>query len=186
MTARVSGAAPAPAAPRVRAFAPALGDAPRGLVLGTLPGVASLRAGQYYAHPRNAFWPLMGALFGIDATAPYAQRLAALGLRGVALWDLLAEADREGSLDSAIATHGRVVNDVAGLCRRRPTLRVIALNGGAAARLFDRHVGPALRADAVPVEVLRLPSTSPAQAARSFAQKHAAWQAFADAVAACA
>lgn len=148
-----------------------------------MPGVASLRAGQYYAHPRNAFWPLMQALLAVPSTAPYATRLAALGEAGIALWDVLAECERDGSLDSAIAPAGMAVNDIAGLLATRAGLGVIALNGGTAARLFDRHVSPALGGRLATLRVLRLPSTSPAHAARSFAQKLEAWAALAEALA---
>ncbi|MGL6289839.1 MAG: DNA-deoxyinosine glycosylase [Silanimonas sp.] len=161
--------------PRVTSFPPALGPTPRALVLGSMPGVASLRAGQYYAHPRNGFWPLMDALFDVPAQATYAERVVALNAAGVALWDVLAECERAGSLDSAIAADSVAVNDIAGLLRRHPTVGVIALNGGTAAQLFDRHVRPALGEIAHCVPVLRLPSTSPAHAARSFDEKRAAW-----------
>lgn len=142
-----------------------------------MPGVASLTAGQYYAHPRNAFWPLMQALFAVPPSAPYATRLAALGEAGVALWDVLAECERDGSLDSAIAPGSVAVNDIAGLLAMHADLRVVALNGGTAARLFDRHVAPSLGSRLAAMRILRLPSTSPAHAARSFMQKAEAWAA---------
>ena len=167
---------------RIASFAPAISAAPRALVLGSMPGVASLRAGQYYAHPRNAFWPLMQALFAVPSRAPYAARLAALGEAGVALWDVLAECEREGSLDSAIAPASVAVNDIAGLLANHVGLRVIALNGGTAARMFDRHVAPALGARLAAMRVLRLPSTSPAHAARSFVEKADAWAALSEAL----
>lgn len=163
--------------PLVASFPPVLALQPRALVLGSMPGAASLRAGQYYAHPRNAFWLVMEALFGVPTHAPYAERLAALGGVGVALWDVLAECERVGSLDSAIAPDRLVVNDIAGLIAAHPGLRVVALNGGTTARLFDRHVLPALGPRADALRVLRLPSTSPAHAARSLAQKAEAWRA---------
>ena len=168
--------------PRIASFPPSIPAAPRALVLGSMPGVASLRAGQYYAHPRNAFWPLMQALFAVPTTAPYATRLAALGHAGVGLWDVLAECERDGSLDSAIAPGSVAVNDIAGLLKAHPDLGVVALNGGAAARLFDRHVAPALGERRTTLRVLRLPSTSPAHAARSFAQKAEAWATLAEAL----
>jgi hypoxanthine-DNA glycosylase len=172
--------------PRVTSFPPTIGTAPRALVLGSMPGVASLRAQQYYAHPRNAFWPLMDALFGVPAAAPYAARIAALHAHGVGLWDALAECERPGSLDAAIAPASIRVNPVAALLDAHPSLVVIALNGSTAARLFDRHLAPALRgagfARADRLAVLRLPSTSPAHAARSFEQKRMAWAALADAM----
>jgi hypoxanthine-DNA glycosylase len=151
-----------------------------------MPGVGSLRAGQYYAHPRNAFWPLMEALFDVSDGMPYAARMAALNARGVGLWDVLAECERPGSLDSAIDVASLVVNDIAGLLRAHPGLRVVALNGGTAARLFARHVQPALReldGGDGRYRVLALPSTSAAHAARSFEQKRAAWSALSEAIA---
>ncbi len=142
-----------------------------------MPGAASLRAREYYAHPRNAFWPLMQALFAVPASAPYAVRLAALGEARIALWDVLSECERVGSLDSAIAPGSIAVNDIAGLLASHPDFCVVALNGGTAARLFDRHVAPSLGDRRAAVRVLRLPSTSPAHAARTFVQKAEAWAA---------
>jgi len=168
--------------PRIASFPPVVPVAPRALVLGSMPGIASLRAGQYYAHPRNAFWPLMQSLFAVPASASYASRVAALGDAGIALWDVLAECERRGSLDSAIAPGSVAVNDIAGWLKDHPDLGVVALNGGTAARLFDRHVWPALGARRMTLHVLRLPSTSPAHAARSFAEKAEAWAALAAAL----
>lgn len=148
---------------------PVVARGTRLLVLGSFPGVASLAAGQYYAHPRNQFWPLLGALWGVDLPAmPYAARLAELRRRGVGLWDVYARCRREGSLDSAI--EDAEYNDLAGLRRRAPGLRVIAHNGGESARAmrFTRALG---------LPVLRLPSTSPANASWSFERKLAAWRA---------
>lgn len=153
---------------RLTSLPPIVGDAPRALVLGSMPGAASLAAGQYYAHPRNAFWPLMEALFGVPAARPYPDRVAALAGAGIALWDVLASCTRDGSLDADI--RDAAPNPIAAFVAEHPSIRMIALNGGEAARRFDRHV-------AVPgVTVLRLPSTSPAHA-RPFAEKLAAWTA---------
>ncbi|MBX3637347.1 MAG: DNA-deoxyinosine glycosylase [Rubrivivax sp.] len=152
---------------------PVIGRGTRLLVLGSFPGVASLQAGQYYAHPRNQFWPLLGALWGIDLVAlPYRQRLAELRRRGLGLWDVYARCRREGSLDSAI--EDAEVNDLAGLRRRAPGLRVIAHNGGESARAMRITA-------ALGLPVLRLPSTSPANASWSFERKCAAWRAAFDA-----
>lgn len=141
------------------------------LVLGSFPGAASLQAAQYYAHPRNAFWPLMAALLEEAALPawPYAQRLEALRHHRVALWDAVAACRREGSLDTAIEE--AEPSDLPHLVARLPELRAIACNGS----LAYKQTLLALRDPAVPV--LRLPSTSPAHAGRSQADKIVAWRA---------
>jgi hypoxanthine-DNA glycosylase len=138
------------------------------LVLGSFPGVASLAAQQYYAHPRNHFWPILSALWGIElATRPYRERVARVRERGLAIWDVYAACRREGSLDSAI--EAAQPNDLAGLVRRLPQLRAIAHNGGESARAMrlTRTLG---------LPVHRLPSTSPANASWSFERKLDAWR----------
>lgn len=137
----------------------------RVLILGSMPGVASLTAQQYYAHPRNRFWPLMQALFCVPLAADYDTRVAALNEAGVALWDVLQSCERPGSLDSRIVRGTEVPNDIASLLARHPTLEVIALNGGAARDAFRRSVAPELGARLDAVRVLAMPSTSPANAA---------------------
>jgi len=139
------------------------------VVLGSFPGVASLQAQQYYGHPRNHFWPILGALWQVDLkTAPYAQRLAVARKRGLGLWDVYASCRREGSLDSAIVD--AQLNDLASLTRIAPGLRAIAHNGGESARTM-RLTGT------LGLPVIRLPSTSPANASWSFEKKLAAWRA---------
>jgi len=139
------------------------------IVLGSFPGVASLRAQQYYGHPRNHFWAILGALWQVDLTsAPYPQRLASARAHGLGLWDVYASCRREGSLDSAI--QDAQPNDLGSLTRLAPRLRAIVHNGGESARAM-RHT----RALGLPV--LRLPSTSPANASWSFEKKLAAWRA---------
>lgn len=157
-----------------RSFPPLAGAQARVLILGSMPGQASLAATQYYAHPRNAFWPIMGALVGAGPELPYPQRIQTLQAAGIALWDVLAECERPGSLDAAIVADSVRANDFAGLLPEMPALRAIAFNGSAAEQAFRRHVLPAL--PSVRVELLRLPSTSPAHAARSLRQKLAEWQ----------
>ncbi|MFO1336877.1 MAG: DNA-deoxyinosine glycosylase [Burkholderiaceae bacterium] len=155
-------------APKLVGLAPVIARGTRLVVLGSFPGAASLKAQQYYAHPRNHFWPIVGALLGADLVAmPYAARLAVLRERGLGLWDVYAACLREGSLDSAIeaAEH----NDLAGLKRRAPGLVAIAHNGGESARSM-RITG------ALGLPVYRLPSTSPANASWSFERKLAAWR----------
>jgi hypoxanthine-DNA glycosylase len=144
----------------------------RVLILGSLPGQASLAARQYYAQPRNAFWPLMGRLFGAGVELPYEDRLRRLTESGVALWDVCASARRPGSLDAKIEALTVAPNDFAGFFEAHRDIGLICFNGAAAERLFERHVSATLRA---PPPTLRLPSTSPAHASLGFEQKFEAW-----------
>ena len=145
----------------------------RVLILGSMPGVASLRAQQYYAHPQNAFWPIMGDLVGASPALAYPRRLAALKRAGIALWDVLACCFREGSLDSAIV--GEEVNDLAGFLAGHPGIARICFNGAKAAESFARGIDLATLPRAV--TLVRLPSTSPAHAGMNRADKLAAWRA---------
>ena len=139
-----------------------------------MPGTISLRQGRYYAHPRNAFWPIAAEILGFDPALDYALRLER-AQAGVALWDVLQGCEREGSLDADI--RNAVPNDFAGFLRAHPQLRRVCLNGGKAASLFRRQVLPSLPAAlADPLVCLDLPSTSPAHAAISYEQKLAAWR----------
>ena len=138
------------------------------VVLGSFPGVASLQAQQYYGHPRNHFWPIVGAIWGIDLMVlSYPARLAEIRRRGLGLWDIYASCRREGSLDQAI--EDAQFNDLAGLRRRAPGLLAVAHNGGESARgmRFTAALGLAVH---------RLPSSSPANASWSFERKLAAWR----------
>ena len=155
-------------APLLDSLPPVLSPDTRLVVLGSFPGVASLRAQQYYAHPRNQFWPLLSALWGIDLVGlPYERRVAEASARGLGLWDVYASCRRVGSLDSAI--RDAVFNDLASLRQRAPGLRAIAHNGGESARAM-RHT------QALGVAVIRLPSSSPAHASWGFERKLAAWR----------
>ena len=144
------------------------------LILGSMPGVASLTAQQYYAHPRNAFWPIMARVAGFDAAAPYDVRVAALTRAGVALWDVLQSCVRPGSLDSAIQAGTRVPNDFAAFFAAHPGIRLVCFNGAEAQQSFARYVLPGL--PAAGLRYVRLPSTSPAHA-MAFDRKLAAWHA---------
>ncbi len=170
---------PSPAE-RLLAFPPVAAPGARVLVLGSMPGEASLAAQQYYAHPRNAFWPIVGTLFGFDPAAAYADRLRHLQAAGVALWDVLAACRRIGSLDSAIEGDSVEANDFAGFLAQHPAIVRIAFNGSAAETLFRRHVLPQLDATACAIKRIRLPSTSPAHASKGFDEKLAAWRQLVD------
>jgi len=157
----------APAAKR--GFPPVVDANTRVLVLGSLPGEASLAVSQYYGNPRNAFWRLIEGV--IDAPLvplAYEERLATLRTHGVGLWDVIAEATRAGSLDAAI--RDPAANDLLALIETLPALRCVAFNGGTAAKLGARLVGDR-------VATLALPSSSPAHAAMTFAEKAKAWSA---------
>lgn len=157
---------------RAFSFEPVADRRAKILILGTLPSVASLKAGQYYAHPRNHFWPIMGALIGAGPDVPYPERLRRLRAAGIALWDVVASAERRGSGDAAIRKE--VPNDVPGLLERCRGIRKIFFNGAPAERLFRRHFPEMRKSDRWTYFVL--PSTSPAHARRSFAEKLAAWR----------
>lgn len=164
-------------AARVTGFPPLFARDARLLVLGSLPGLRSLQEREYYAQPRNAFWPIVGELTGAGPHLPYAERTARLISAGVALWDVCRSARRAGSLDAAIEPDSVVLNDFAGLYAELTSLAGLCFNGRAAAQLYERHVLPGLggRAAALPRHVL--PSTSPAHAALSLMAKREAWAA---------
>ncbi len=154
---------------RKRSFAHVTDANTRLLILGSLPGEASLAHGQYYAHPQNAFWKLMSEVVGEDLRAiEYERRLQALIRHHVGLWDVIAEARREGSLDSKIADHAG--NDLPGLLDKLPRLTTIGFNGGTAARLGLK----VLKERAQQYRIVLLPSSSPAHT-MAYAQKLEQW-----------
>ena len=146
------------------------------LVLGSMPGVRSLDAAEYYAHPRNAFWPVIERVFGIPADAPYAERLAGLRANRVALWDVIGACRRPGSLDQRIESGSGMANDFTGLFDACPYIARVLFNGAMAESAWRRHVASTLSDEYGPFELLRLPSTSPAYAAMTFEQKCRAWR----------
>lgn len=160
----------------VHTFGPVASPQARVLVLGSMPGVASLAAGEYYAHPRNQFWPIMGALVGAGLELPYRKRIARLRTAGIALWDVVGECERPGSLDADIRRGTVKPNDLAGLLCRCPRIRAIFCNGQTAARLL-KPLLPSLRAAAQREFLVEtLPSTSPAHAGMAITEKLRRWR----------
>jgi hypoxanthine-DNA glycosylase len=158
------------------AFPPIIGERPRLLILGSMPGEASLRLGQYYGHGRNAFWPILCDLLPIPRDSDYPTRIAALKTHRIALWDVIATCARHGSLDANIRPDSIRVNDFGALFDTHPEIRCIAFNGGTAEREFRRRVLPGLHSTHRQMDYLRLPSTSPAHAGMTVDAKLAAWR----------
>jgi double-stranded uracil-DNA glycosylase len=147
---------------------PVSGHRPLVLVLGSFPSVLSLVHGEYYGNPKNRFWAVMEELFNIPADLPYSNRTRCLTQEGVALWDVVAACSRPGSADSRI--RDPVPNDIAGFLRAHPSLRIVALNGSMAGRLYHRL------AEVGGLPSVILPSTSPANARVPFKEKVSAWE----------
>ncbi len=160
-------------------FPPAANRNARLLILGSLPGVRSIEAQQYYAQPQNTFWRIMGELFGAERELSYAQRLRKLRASGIALWDVAAAAERPGSLDSAIVHTSVEANDFATFFQAHRRIGLICFNGAKAAELYRRLVLPTLDEPFASIAVKRMPSTSPAHAAMPYAKKLEAWSAVA-------
>jgi hypoxanthine-DNA glycosylase len=159
---------------RKRGFDPVVDAQIRLLVLGSLPGDASLAQGQYYGHRQNRFWQLMSEVIGVDMPSlEYPARLAALLKNGVGLWDVIAEAQREGSLDARIRDQAN--NDLIGLLADLPCLTTIAFNGGTAARLGLK----VLQEHANRYRIVKLPSSSAAHTL-PYKEKLRAWLALQD------
>ncbi len=161
----------APAEPTSKSSFPAIADGrTRLLILGSLPGEISLARAQYYAHPRNQFWRLMETVIGLPLVdVAYADRLNTLLAAGVGMWDVIASAERIGSLDTKIRNHE--ANALAEFAATLPSLRAIAFNGGKASSIGRKQLGPAPR-----YALVTLPSSSPAHAAVPIDRKRAEWQ----------
>ncbi len=156
---------------------PAIADKhARILILGSMPSVKSLEKQQYYAHPRNAFWPIMLALFNIDKELNYQQRCQCLVKNNVAVWDALKSCQRQGSLDQHIDTSSMIANDFNLFLQQHNQIQTIFFNGAKAEQVFKQHVVPNLDKPFKQLSQTRLPSTSPAHAAMTFEQKCQQWQ----------
>lgn len=164
-----------PVVDSTRGFPPILGEQVSTLILGTLPSQQSLLKGQYYGHPRNAFWPIMGKLFDAGPEVAYAERARLLSSKGIAVWDVLQSGSRPGSMDAAIDKSSAVPNDFATLYSNHPELKLVCFNGQAAERLFRKLVAMDIQESFAAVRFVTMPSTSPAYAAMQFAEKLQHW-----------
>lgn len=164
----------------VHSFPPVARTDAQVLILGSMPGKASLAANQYYAHRHNLFWPIMQQLFGADAAYPYQDRLAILQSHGIALWDVLKQCERHSSLDGDIVETSIVTNDFAAFFASYPQIRRIFFNGAKAEQMFKRYVWPGLiglgLTELQDMLLVRLPSTSPANASIPMSIKLQSWQ----------
>ena len=145
------------------------------LILGSMPGAESLRQQQYYAHPRNLFWVIMGDLFGAGPELPYRHRVERLRARRIALWDVLASCERPGSLDSSIDMDRARPNDMVSLLEDCPGIHHVFFNGAMSEKLYMKLVHQGLLAQGFLLKTIRLPSTSPAHAGVSRQRKLADW-----------
>ena len=164
--------------PRVHSFEPIEDQHAEVLILGSMPGRASLAAGQYYAHAQNAFWRILCELLRIDPGSAYEQKAQALKSARIALWDVLRSCAREGSLDAAIERDTQVANDFRSFFATHQKIKRVCFNGATAEACFNRHVLHQLGSGSI--RYLRLPSTSPAHASMAFEQKLEAWRAAVD------
>jgi TDG/mug DNA glycosylase family protein len=151
-----------------RGLPPVTGSRPSLLILGSFPGVMSLERKEYYGNPKNRFWAVMEELFAIPAALSYPERTLRLTQEKIALWDVVRGCTREGSADSRI--RNPVPNDIAGFVRAHPSVRLVALNGSTASRLYHHF------AEVSGIPSVTLPSTSPAHAAVTFAEKVRQWE----------
>jgi len=160
---------------RVRSFKPIADRNAEILILGSMPGLASLAAGEYYAHTRNAFWRIAGKLLEFDPAAPYRVRVQAIRSARIAVWDVLHSCVRQGSLDTMIENDTEIANDFRAFFRAHGKITHVFFNGAKAEASFRRHVYREI--SAVPIRFARLPSTSPANASISYSRKLQAWRA---------
>ena len=156
----------------LKSFAPILGRKPKVLILGSMPSQKSLERQQYYAHSQNSFWWVMAEILDFPINVSYSDKVKKLTQSGVAVWDVLSECYREGSLDSRIIRASEVANDIPALLEMNSSIEFIGFNGGAAKNIYKRHIG----FDEKKYDFCQLPSTSPAYASITKKQKCEAWQ----------
>ncbi|MGI9206169.1 MAG: DNA-deoxyinosine glycosylase [Woeseiaceae bacterium] len=158
-------------------FPPICGSSPRVLILGSLPSRKSVELGQYYGHPQNAFWRIMGDMVDAGPDIPYKERAALLESRYIAVWDVLASSVRPGSMDAAIVGETANANDFSGFLGQHTEIRLVCFNGQAAEKYFRKLVSSNTRRDFVGIVFQTLPSTSPAYAAMPYSEKLKLWSA---------
>jgi len=159
-----------------RCFPPIASRDAHTLILGSLPGQRSLQVQQYYAHPHNAFWKLIAVIFEAKGGLPYSRRVQLLKKNRIALWDVLEAAERPGSLDSSIVHASALANDFAKFFRAHPRIRRVFFNGRKAEEMYRRFVLPGLGEEFSCIRYEDLPSTSPAHAGMTFAEKLDRWR----------
>ena len=163
-----------PGMQRIHCFAPVADSHAIVLILGSMPGKASLAAGHYYAHQRNMFWTIMGELIGAHPGLPYRDRLKILRSSKIALWDVLGSCIRKTSMDSHIEMDSEVPNDFNTFFLKHPGITHVFFNGAKAEQSFLKHIRPPLKTTTLKYQ--RLPSTSPANAGMTYQQKLLAWK----------
>lgn len=157
-------------------FEPVIAKDCKVLIVGSMPGVASLQMRQYYAHPRNAFWPIMAEIYGIEQSSTYAERCSLLSAEGAGIWDVLRSCKRPGSLDSNIESASEQANDFESLFSIHRSIRAVFFNGGTAERLYKKHILSSQMIKNQNLFYHRLPSTSPAYASMKFEEKLEQWR----------
>ena len=161
--------------PKIQGFPPISRSDAHTLILGSMPSRESLLKQKYYAHPRNSFWPIMSRLLGITNT-DYALQAQQISEKGIAIWDVLQACTRSSSLDSDIDNRSMVTNDFRTFYEEHPGINRVFFNGAKAESVYQRHVLPSLSARQTKIKQLRLPSTSPANAAMTVNKKLEDWR----------
>ena len=161
---------------QIKSFAPVCDEFSKTLILGSMPGVKSLQLDQYYAHPQNAFWPILLQLTNSEPNCGYEKRIELLKQHGIALWDVLYSCERPGSLDNSILATSARANDFQGLFAKFPHIKRVFFNGAYAEKAYQKYVLPNLSLNYRTLSLFRLPSTSPAHASLSFLEKLEAWR----------
>ncbi len=160
----------------IEGFPPIVGEDSRVLILGSMPSETSLKKQQYYGHDRNAFWSIMGELFGAGKDLDYGRRRQILIQNGVAVWDVLKTCCRKGSMDSDIDMDSIQINNFNGFYSAYPAIKTVFFNGGTAEKVYTKRILPILKKEFDVLKYQRLPSTSPAYASMKLEHKIEAWQ----------